>query len=41
MGLPNGYDTVVGGAGGYLSGGERQRISIARAMLKNAPMTAL
>ena len=38
MGLNNGYDTVVGGAGGHLSGGERQRIAIARAMLKNAPI---
>lgn len=38
MGLENGYDTVVGGAGGHLSGGERQRISIARAMLKDAPI---
>lgn len=33
--LENGFDTVVGGAGGHLSGGERQRISIARAMLKD------
>ena len=38
MQLENGYQTVVGGAGGHLSGGERQRISIARAMLKNAPV---
>ena len=41
MGLPNGYDTVVGEGGGTLSGGEKQRISIARAMLKVAPIVIL
>lgn len=39
--LDNGYDTVCGGGGGHLSGGERQRISIARAMLKDAPIVIL
>ena len=41
MGLENGYDTLVGSSGGHLSGGERQRISIARAMLKAAPIVIL
>ncbi|MFV0413081.1 MAG: ABC transporter ATP-binding protein [Oscillospiraceae bacterium] len=39
--LPNGYDTVVGEGGNSLSGGEKQRISIARALLKNAPIVLL
>ncbi len=41
MQLENGYETCAGGAGGHLSGGERQRISIARAMLKDAPIVIL
>ena len=41
LGLENGYDTLVGSSGGHLSGGERQRISIARAMLKAAPIVIL
>lgn len=39
--LPNGVDTVVGAKGVYLSGGEQQRITIARVMLKNAPILIL
>ena len=41
LGLERGYDTLVGSSGGHLSGGERQRISIARAMLKAAPIVIL
>lgn len=39
--LPNGYDTKIGGGGVYLSGGEEQRVSVARAILKNAPVLVL
>ncbi len=39
--LPDGYDTVIGEGGASLSGGEKQRISIARAMLKDAPIIIL
>lgn len=39
--LPNGYDTVIGEAGASLSGGEKQRISIARAIMKDAPIIIL
>lgn len=39
--LPDGIDTVIGSSGTYVSGGEAQRFSIARAMLKNAPILIL
>ena len=41
MKMEHGYDTVVGSSGSHVSGGERQRISIARAMIKNAPIVIL
>lgn len=39
--MPNGYNTVIGENGSMLSGGERQRLSIARALLKDAPIILL
>lgn len=39
--LPNGYQTLIGEGGVYLSGGEEQRVSVARAILKNAPILVL
>ena len=41
MALPDGYDTLLGEGGGTLSGGEKQRISIARCLLKDAPIVIL
>ena len=41
LSLPNGYDTIIGEGGSTLSGGEKQRISIARAILKDAPIIIL
>ena len=41
MALPNGYETVIGEGGDTLSGGEKQRLSIARALLKDAPIVIL
>ena len=41
MSLPKGYETVIGEGGASLSGGEKQRISIARAIMKDAPIIIL
>ena len=41
MSLPDGYDTMIGEGGATISGGEKQRISIARAIMKDAPVIIL
>ena len=41
MSLPDGFDTIIGEGGASLSGGEKQRISIARCILKDAPIVIL
>lgn len=41
MNMPQGYDTIIGEGGSTLSGGEKQRISIARAIMKDAPIVLL
>ena len=41
MSLPDGYDTMIGEGGASISGGEKQRISIARAIMKDAPVIIL
>lgn len=41
LGLPRGYDTVIGDRGGRLSGGQRQRLALARALLKDSPVLVL
>lgn len=41
MALPQGFDTIIGEGGTTLSGGERQRLSIARAIMKDAPIIIL